>query len=121
MTASGHVQVAAHGFTHTPLDGDSAALETEIDAPQTLLGARCAQPVESFVFPFGRFTPQTLAHTRRRYRYVFRIGGASNRSWDGRLLYRVDADRMSSPTALFSHARLARYRARGLWNRLRRC
>ena len=121
MTASGHVQVAAHGFTHTRLDGEGSPLETEIDAPQTLLGARCAQAVESFVFPFGRFSPQTLAHSRRRYRYVFRIGGASNRRWDHRLLYRVDADRMSSPTALFSRARLMRYRARRIWNRLRGC
>ena len=119
LASGGRVTIAAHGFAHVRLDPPEIDLAAEIDAPQTILRARCAQPVESFVFPFGRFSPRALDHARGRYRHVFRIGGASNRSWGGRLLYRIDADRMKSPTSLFAPARLAGYRARYFWNRLR--
>lgn len=119
MAASGHVSVAAHGFTHCRLDLPSAALASEIDAPRSILGARLAQPVESFVFPFGRYSSRSLLHARRNYRFVFRIGGAINTTWESRVLYRVDADSMESPWTLFSPARQAAYRARFFWNRLR--
>ncbi len=120
MAASGHVSIAAHGFTHCRLDDEQANFATEIDTPQTLLGARLAQPVESFVFPYGRYSERSLLQARRRYRYVFRIGGALNHGWGGRMIYRVDADGMETPWSLFSRRRLVQYRARYLWNRLRR-
>lgn len=118
MAASGHVSIAAHGHTHCRLDGD-ASLPDEVDRPQGILAGRLAQPVESFVFPFGRYSRRALAHARGRYRHVFRIGGALNRGWDNGVLYRVDADQMPDPWALFSPARLTQYRARYFWNRLR--
>ncbi|MBI4622480.1 MAG: hypothetical protein HY736_04560, partial [Verrucomicrobia bacterium] len=106
-------------FTHSRLDAPDANLGTEVDAPQTLLGTRLAQPIESFVFPYGRYSERSLQQAKRRYRYVFRIGGALNRGWDRRVLYRIDADRMETPWSLFSPARLAQYKARYFWNRLR--
>lgn len=120
MTASGHVRIAAHGFTHTRLDAPEANLETEIDTPRTLLSARFDQPVDSFVFPYGRYSPASLDKAQRRYRHVFRIGGALNRTWDSPLLYRIDADGMSAPDALFAPGRMLGYRSRYWWNRLRR-
>lgn len=119
MAASGHVQVAAHGFSHCRLDRSDVDLTVEIDEPAKQLSARLEQPVESFVFPFGRFSAAGRAEALRRYRYVFRIGGAMNRSWEQRVLYRVDADRMTTPTSLLTAGRLAAYRARFFWNRLR--
>ena len=120
VPTSGHVTIAAHGFTHSRLDTASANLDTEVDAAQTILGARLDQPIESFVFPFGRYSKRSLQRAQRRYRYVFRIGGALNRTWNSRLLYRIDADAMESPRSLFSPSRMLRYRARYFWNRLRR-
>jgi len=120
MAGSGHVTIAAHGFTHCRLDDPGAALALEVDAPQTIMETRLGQPVDSFVFPFGRYSPRSLAQARRRYRYVFRIGGALNRTWESRLIYRICADTMEGPKSLFSPSRLACYRARYFWNRLRR-
>ena len=119
MAASGHVSIAAHGFTHTRLDVPHANLETEIDAPRALLSARFDQTVDSFVFPYGRYSPEALDKARRRYRYVFRIGGALNRTWASPLLYRIDADGMATPAALFAPGRMLSYRSRYWWNRLR--
>jgi peptidoglycan/xylan/chitin deacetylase (PgdA/CDA1 family) len=119
LAGSGRVTIAAHGATHTPLDPEGVDLEAEVAAPRLLLSTRLIQPVDSFVLPYGRFSPTVLSMIRKHYRYVFRIGGATNRGWDGPMLYRVDGDRMASPDELFVPARLARFRARYWWNRVR--
>jgi peptidoglycan/xylan/chitin deacetylase (PgdA/CDA1 family) len=120
MVDSGLVVVAAHGFTHQPLDHSDADLVTEIDAPKVVLSQRLGKFVDSFMFPYGRYSGRALRLARKRYQYVFRIGGALNRNWNGRLLYRIDADAMRDPAELFEPRRLALYRARYYWNRLRR-
>jgi peptidoglycan/xylan/chitin deacetylase (PgdA/CDA1 family) len=120
MAQSGQVALAAHGLTHRRLDRAGTDLHTEIVLPQALLAARTGQPVESFVFPYGRFNRAALQRVRQCYRHVFRIGGADNPGWNSSLLYRVNADAMSAPDAPFSPTRRAGYRARYLWNRLRR-
>ena len=119
MADSGCVTIAAHGFTHNRLDGADVDLHTEVVVPQTLLSARLGQPVDSFVFPFGRFSPAALRQVRQTYRHAFRIGGADNGGWDGRLLYRIDADHMTAPDEFFTRSRRATYRARRFWNRAR--
>lgn len=118
MTQSGHVVVAAHGYAHRCLDRD-ANLAVEIDSPQAILSERLGAAVDSFVFPFGRYSRKALGHAKRRYRHVFRIGGALNRSWDAPVLYRVEADQMKNPCGVFSRKRLLQYRLRYLWNRMR--
>ena len=119
MAASGSISIASHGFTHTRLDQRAQDLRTEIVAPRAILAERTGRAVDSFVLPYGRFNAQTIACARQHYRYVFRIGSADNRGWAGKLLYRVDADEMQSPEALFSKQRLASYRWRRRWNALR--
>ena len=119
LSASGLVSVAAHGLTHRRLDRDGVDLDAEISAPRTILSARLERPIDSFVLPYGRFDRRSLERIAREYRYVFRIGGGDNESWDGSLLYRIDADEMTAPDALFSRRRLAGYRLRRRWNRMR--
>ncbi|MDQ6684839.1 MAG: polysaccharide deacetylase family protein [Pseudomonadota bacterium] len=119
MAASGSVAMAAHGMTHRRLDDDACDLSSEIVGAQALLAQRSASRVESFVFPYGRFSSAALSLARRHYRYVFRIGGADNAGWDAPLLYRFDADEMTSPAALLSARRRLGYRSRRHWNALR--
>jgi peptidoglycan/xylan/chitin deacetylase (PgdA/CDA1 family) len=119
MIASGHVQVAAHGQTHVRLDQPGVDLAGEVDGPKSMLEEHLGTSVNSFVFPYGRYDLHAWRRVRHRYDYAFRIGGAMNRSWDARLLYRVDADEMAGAASLFSADRLMRYRARYWWNRVR--
>jgi len=119
LAHSGHVTIAAHGCTHRRLDRDDVDLHTEIVAPQALLSNRLGQSVDSFVFPYGRFSPPALRLVNTHYRHAFRIGGALNYRWDHSVTYRVDADGMKSPTALFTAPQLMNFRARHFWNRLR--
>jgi peptidoglycan/xylan/chitin deacetylase (PgdA/CDA1 family) len=119
MAESGHVSIAAHGLTHCRLDSLTADLDSEIVKPKAVLSTRIGRPVENFVFPFGRYGAGALYEAQRNYRHVLRIGGAINHSSQRQLLYRVDADKMTGPQALFTPGRLALYRARYVWNRLR--
>lgn len=120
LAASGHVALAAHGYSHRRLDEPNTDGALEIEAPQVVLSERLGQPVDCFAFPYGRFSPSTLAKARRTYRYVFRIGGAWNDGWDAPLLYRVGADALTAPDSVFRPGRLLAYRVRRHWNRLRR-
>lgn len=120
MAHSGHVAIAAHGFTHCRLDAPDADLHSEITVAQHLLEAHLDQPVTSFVFPYGRFTRSALERVHETYQHAVGIGGADNpRGWGNQVIYRVDADRLDAPDAPFTPARRARYRARYFWNRLR--
>jgi peptidoglycan/xylan/chitin deacetylase (PgdA/CDA1 family) len=120
MARSGHVEIAAHGYTHTRLDRAGADFETEITIPQTVLSTRLGRPVNTFVFPYGRFSDAALRQAKTSYRHVFRIGSASNRDWNGPVTYRVDADGLTDPAELFKWGRLAWYRSRYWWNRWRK-
>jgi peptidoglycan/xylan/chitin deacetylase (PgdA/CDA1 family) len=119
LAATGRVAFAAHGRSHIRLDEDGVDLQREVVVPHLELEQRLHLPVESFVYPFGRFDRTVHALARQSYRYVFRIGAASNASWEAPLLYRVDGDRMASPTVLLSPLRRLRYRWNAGWNRLR--
>ncbi len=120
LARSGRVAIAAHGRTHVRLDSERVDLSREIVEPRAWLEERLDIPVESFVYPFGRFSEQAHALAQRHYEFSFRIGQASNENWDGPMLYRVDADEMHGATALFSRRARLSYGAKAAWNRLRR-
>jgi peptidoglycan/xylan/chitin deacetylase (PgdA/CDA1 family) len=120
MAWSGHVDIASHSLTHSRLTGPGVDLQSEVETSRHLLATRLDRPVDSFVFPYGAFDRAVLHTVRCHCRHAFRIGGADNPGWDREILYRVDADRMDAPGALFAPARLTAYRCRRFWNRLRR-
>lgn len=119
VAASGRVAFAAHGMTHIRLDAPAADLAKEIVESGNTLAGRLGVPVDSFVFPHGRFSRSALALVRRHYRHAFRIGDASLRGWSSPVLYRVSADGFANPEELFAPQRLRRYARRAWWNRLR--
>lgn len=116
---SHHVTIAGHGFTHVRLDREDVDLHSEITVSQTALSSRLGRSIDSFVFPYGRFSDEAVRKVRQSYRYLFRIGGADNAGWSTRMLYRVDADAMTAPEQLLSPPRRALYRTRYFWNRFR--
>lgn len=119
LAASGRVELAAHGLNHVRLDDPSADLAREVVEPKRVLAARLGVTADSFVFPYGRFSPRALALARMHYRHTFRIGQASNRDWSQPLLYRVSADNLADAAAPFATGRLQAYRIKAWWNRLR--
>lgn len=120
MAHSGHVKMASHGFTHRALGtNDDVNLYTEVLVSQTMLSSRLDHPVDTFVFPYGKFSAAALNCVRQSYRYAFRIGGAANEDWSAPLLYRVNADDMKAPEELFTPQNVIKAKLRRHWNRLR--
>jgi peptidoglycan/xylan/chitin deacetylase (PgdA/CDA1 family) len=120
IARSGHVAVAANGYTHRRLDSGDTDTEAEVHVPRTLLSSRLATPVESFVFPYGRFSRRALDEARSGYDFVFGEGNASNQGWRQPTLYRINADNLASPDAPFAPGRMVALRVRRFWNQLRR-
>ncbi len=105
IAASKRVAFAAHGLTHVALDNADVDLESEIVRPRQILEDQLQVSVDSFVFPFGRYTLRSLAMVHGHYRHALRGGHVSNASWSAPILYRVDADGLDSPDEIFSPAR----------------
>ncbi len=115
--STGYVDIGAHGLNHVPLDAvDEVDLHAEIVLAKEILTSRFRREVSSFILPYGRFSKSSLALAWQHYRHVFRIGGADNAGWNANLIYRVDADQMSSPERLFGATRLLGHRLRRYWN-----
>jgi len=119
LADSGRVVFASHGRTHVRLDHARADLGEEIVASGSILRRRLAVPVESFVFPYGRFNLAARDLAAQHYRYLWRIGQASNQDWNGRLLYRVAADEMDSLSPLLGWDQRLKYRCGAVWNQAR--
>lgn len=95
MVKSGRVYPASHSHTHTNMSSAKESIwEQEIEGSKQLLETKLNFPVDTFVYPYGRLSPQTHRRIRQNYRYAFRIGSALNRDWSHPtgLIYRIDAD-----------------------------
>jgi len=116
---SGLVQFASHGMNHVRLDLSTADLFNELVTSQIKLKSKLNVDVNSFVFPFGKFNPLSLSLAKKHYKYLFRIGSASNVTWDDGLIYRIPADHMSNPAYHFCRFNILRYSLKRFWNRSR--
>lgn len=108
MATSPLIQLASHSHTHVNLKSD-ADLAQEIVFSKERLQSHA--PVNTFVFPYGSFSSEALELATKHYKYVMRIGGAFNQSWDQRLLYRVPCDRLTAPSQPFQLLNRLRYQA----------
>jgi peptidoglycan/xylan/chitin deacetylase (PgdA/CDA1 family) len=77
MAAEG-IEVGAHTATHLDLAAtDGATAERELRDSREALSDLLARPVSGMAYPFGRYTPETVAATRRAgYTYACACGGA---------------------------------------------
>lgn len=119
MVSSGLVTIAAHGYTHRPLDDASNDVATEVHVPRTLLSSRLHVPVETFVFPFGRYCRTALREACDGYRHVFVDATATNQDWSRSIVFRISGNNLKTPTEPFEGGRFLKYRVRALWYRMR--
>ncbi|MCP5491904.1 MAG: polysaccharide deacetylase family protein [Chlamydiales bacterium] len=116
MVTSPLLQLASHSHTHTNLKNGSD-LHQEIVFSKERLESHA--PVNTFVFPYGSFSPEALELANKHYKFVMRIGTAFNHSWDQRLLYRVPCDRLAKPSQPFQLLNRLLYQARYHLNQAR--
>ena len=84
------IRLASHSHTHADLS-KPADLQTEIIYSKSLI-----EPVDTFIFPYGKYSPEALLLAKQHYKYVMRIGSALNKSWDQNLIYRIPCDQLPS-------------------------
>ncbi len=100
MSQSPYVQIASHSHSHCVMTDKGVDLDKEIIQSKYTLEENLAVTVNSFVYPYGRWNQSIQNTVLKHYDYGLRIGGASNFNWRP-LVYRIDADHLSSPDAPF--------------------
>lgn len=109
MVDSGCVEVASHSYLHCNLTFDFVDLNREVVHSKNLIEQNLAQPVSSFIYPFGKVTPALQEYVSYHYPYAFRIGSALNFGWGNgkKPLSRMPADNLPSLAAPFSRFKIA--------------
>jgi len=94
MVDSGLVVAASHSHSHPDLTQAGISIENELLASKKLLAERLSQPIDTFIYPFGRMNKKVHQSVRQYYKYGLRIGNAINYQWQqaNGLIYRLDAD-----------------------------
>lgn len=110
MVDSGFVEVASHSYLHCNLTFNFVDLNREVVHSKEVLEKRLAQPVSSFIYPFGKTTPTLHEYVSQHYPYAFRIGSTLNFGWGNSLkpIGRISADNLNNPGAPFSFFSLAK-------------
>ncbi len=121
MAQSGHVQIASHSFTHQHLLTPDIDLELEIVGSKTLLEEKLQMPINTFVYPLGKFNRPVHKLVKQHYPFAMRIGTAWNRSWQNAngIIYRVINDNLKEPIQHLRRKRLVTFTWFHLLNSLR--
>jgi len=120
MVDSGLVQIGSHSHSHIDLTASGVDLEVELKHSKELLESKFDTEVNSFVFPFGKYNQEVLAHTKKYYKYQFRIGNAIQKDFSGinGVIYRVDGDGLKTSDELFGFRKILGYKFKGFIKRL---
>jgi len=121
LSDSSLIQIASHSIHHRPLTSSQIDPENELIASKQLLESKLNTPIDTFVYPYGRFSSKIHSLAKKHYSYLMRIGNALNLSWTNSqgLFYRVNADQLPYPSYPFSLISHLNHSARFLFNTLR--
>lgn len=94
MVATGLVYPASHSFMHNNLTkiNFSEAFK-EICTSKRAIWVKLEKITDVMVYPFGAQNKQIHEMAKNHYKYLMRIGNASNINWSQSMLYRINADK----------------------------
>lgn len=117
---SGLVVFASHSHSHINLTQDGVDLDLELRVSKEILEEKLGVKIESFVFPFGKYSQNILNESKKYYKYNFRIGNAIHKDFNGinGAIYRVNADGLKSADEIFKPTRLLKYKFKAILKRL---
>lgn len=121
MHRSSWVRLASHSYSHANCSLDKLNFEKEIIASKTIIEKKIQSPVDTFIYPYGKYNKKSHYCVKKHYKYALRIGSACNYSWNNShgLLYRINADNLKSKKTLFSLFNKLTYRCKYLCNTLK--
>ena len=105
------IEIASHSVNHRPLSEKNIDSEYEFYASKLVLKEMLKKSPQTFVYPFGRFSPSIHALAKKHYPYIMRIGSALNIDWynRNRMIYRVNADNLQYDKSPFLMRKYLRY------------
>lgn len=94
MADSGLVAMASHSYTHCNVTDDGIDLQYELAASKQALQEHLHCDVNTFIYPYGKYSTDINQQVAAHYPYQMRIGGALNKNWHNNknVIYRVNAD-----------------------------
>lgn len=102
MVQSGLVEIASHSYMLCNLTFDFVDLNREVVTSKEMIEHRLAQPVSSFLYPFGKTNPGLHEYVAKHYPYAFQTKQGLNRGWGSgkKPLNRITADQVRSLSGL---------------------
>lgn len=94
MADSRLIHFASHGYHHKNLLEEQIDLQKEIVLSKEILEQKLGTPIQTFVYPFGKFDRIIHRCVKKYYPYVMRIGSSINYDWQNfsGMIYRVQGD-----------------------------
>lgn len=111
MLDSGLVAIASHSHSHGNMLKNGVDIEEELKLSQEILEEKLNIKIESFVFPYGKYNKNILTLAKKHYKYVFRIGNAVHKDFNGinGVIYRINGDGIKSADELFGWKKMLTY------------
>ena len=120
MVNSGLIHPASHSHHHHHLGKlNLAAAYEELCVSKRKILAKLEKIAEIFIYPFGGQNPQVQAVANNHYQYVMRIGNSSNKNWQQKVLYRINADPFWKDNKKISYLNLLSWKINYWWNVIR--
>jgi len=120
MIGSGLIQPASHSLTHKNLAKiNFNEIYQELCVSKRIISLKLENITEIFVYPFGAHNRNTQDMANSHYKYVMRIGNASNCNWNQKILYRIDADHFWKHDKKISVANLILWKIKYYFNKIR--
>ncbi len=112
MVQSGFVEVASQSHMHCNLTFNFVDLDREVVKSKNILETNLRQPINTFIYPFGKENVGLHEYVAQYYPYAFRMGTALNTGWGNgkRPLNRV----VYNPSTPLSYFNLFKYSCKGL-------
>ena len=90
------IEIASHSVNHLPLTSSKVDPIYELQKSKDTLESKLKGKIQTFVYPYGKLSPQVHKYAKNYYPYLMRIGNAINYSWTNcnRLFYRVNGDQL---------------------------
>jgi Polysaccharide deacetylase len=91
----------------------------EICRSKRIISLKLETIPEIFIYPFDAYTNRIHEITKAHYKYIMRMGEASNSSWEQNILYRINADQFWKNQKKISNSHIFAWKIKQYINKIR--
>ena len=117
LQSSNIIKFASHGHHHFNIKYNPNI--KELITPLKQIKTNLDVIPKSFIFPYGAYNKSLLPALKENYKYLFRIGSASNLIPKNTFIYRVIVDNLENISSLFTKKSISTLIGKEVLNRIR--